>query len=240
MMRKTTILILILLLVAVGSGLAGVATGIDLVAHPPPQPTAVSGSGVAAPQPASNEVSSPTRLPCTAVEQRTNFPNSWAGESFDGLGVTAVLRRCDKPQPDDPGRANYVSYIYGDCDPAGSDEGCAPPIEIQSWPAAEVTPQMFASAAPDGQPRPGTDTTVGGLPATKYDGGEMLVVFRPRSTVMVFGRDQARVERFGKKSAAIHGPPVLTELAQFGLVFDRSCLALKGYCVASRTSHARP
>ncbi len=234
-MRKTSTVVFILFVVGLGGGLASVAAGIDLVAHTPPQPAAVSGNVTIAPppasNPASNQASSPTRLSCTAADQRLNFSDWWAGESFDGLGVTAVLRRCDDPVPGDPGRANYVSYIYGDCHPAG-DEGCAPPIEIQSWPAAEVTKQMFSSATPDGQPRPGTETTVGGMPATNYDSGRQLVIFRPQSTVMIFGRDPARVERFGKKSAVVQGPVVLTELAQFGLVFNRNCLTLKSYCAA--------
>lgn len=233
-MRKKSTAILILFVAVLVGALTGVATGVDLVAHPAPQPATVAENGNPTPPPASGQISIPARLPCTAADQRLNFPNWWAGESFDGLAVSAVLRRCDKPVAGDPGRANYVSYVYGDCNPAGRDEGCAPPIEIQSWPAAEVTKQMFASATPDGQPHPGTDTKIGGMPATKYEGGEHLVIFRPQSTVMIFGRSAVRVERFAQKAAAAQGPAVLTQLAQVGLVFDRACLPLDGYCAAKQ------
>lgn len=70
------------------------------------------------------------------------------------------------------------------------------------------------------------------MPATKYDDGKQLVIFRPDSTVMIFSDDPARVERFG--NALVQGPAVLTELAQFGVVFDPDCLTVKGYCVARR------
>jgi hypothetical protein len=234
-MRKAMTILLACFGFALGGALAAAATGIDLAPHAPPKTQAAGGSEATGPLP-NSEPPVPARLPCTAADQRLNFSNSWAGQSFEGLPLTAVLRRCDRPVPGDPGRANYVSYIYGDCNPAGSDEGCAPPIEIQSWPAAEVTRQMFSTATPDGEPRPGTHISVEGMPATKYDGGAQLVIFGPQSTVMVFGRDPARVERFGTKSAGLHGPAVLTNLTRFGLEFDRSCAALKGYCPASRAS----
>jgi hypothetical protein len=44
--------------------------------------------------------------------------------------------RCDDPiEPNEPVRANYVGYIYGDCSIASGDEACAPPLEVQVWPA---------------------------------------------------------------------------------------------------------
>lgn len=242
-MRKASTVILILIVAVLAGVVASVAGGIDFVAHTPPQPPVGTGSESTAsppasdtipPPPASQAVVSATRIPCTTAGQRLNFPSWWAGKAFDGLGVTAAIRRCDQPLAADPGRANYVSYIYGDCKPTGGDEGCAPPIEIQSWPAAELTKRMFSSATPDGHPRPGTDTTVGGIPATKYDGGEQIVIFRPQSTVMIFGTSPVRAERFAQKAAQAQGPAVPTQLAQIGLVFDRDCVTSKGSCLAKQ------
>ena len=54
------------------------------------------------------------------------FPLYDAGDRVDGLPLVAVLRRDDT--------ADFVSFVYGDCT-AGDDEGCAPPAEVQVWPA---------------------------------------------------------------------------------------------------------
>jgi hypothetical protein len=228
-MRKRTVVMLILSVVVLG-GLAGVAAGVDPLAQAPPAPGPPGPPG--SPPPWTAPTSSPVAVPCVSVEQSLNFVNYWAGASFDGLGLTAAIRRCDKAQADDPGRANYVSYVYGDCDPAG-EEGCAPPIEIQSWSPLEVTKQMFTYSTPASEPRSSTDTVVGGAPATTYDDGKQLVIFRADSTVMIFGEDPARVERFG--NALAEGPDVLTGLARSGLAFDPNCVTNPNYCVARRT-----
>lgn len=77
------------------------------------------------------------RLPCTGPEEPTDFGLYSLGETYDGLSLEAIIRRCDSSGLD-YGSANYVSYIYGDCSPSpGSDGGCAPPYEIQIWPACE-------------------------------------------------------------------------------------------------------
>lgn len=67
---------------------------------------------------------SPSRLPCTSVNQELNFSNYWLGPSFEGLELTAVLRSCGGG-----GRSNSIDYFYGDCTPQGG--GCAVPLEIQ-------------------------------------------------------------------------------------------------------------
>ena len=47
----------------------------------------------------------------------TEFPVHSAGESVAGIPLVAVLRRADS--------ANYVSFIYGECE-AVAETGCAP------------------------------------------------------------------------------------------------------------------
>ncbi|MGH9893454.1 MAG: hypothetical protein ACREA0_15990 [bacterium] len=127
-------------------------------------------------------------------------------------------------------RANYVSYLYGECI-AGDDQGCAPPIEVQTWPASErnkatLTPAPFETQVS------GTDTTVSGLPATWYEDGKRLEIYRPDATIVVFGDDSARIDRFAV--ALVQGPGVLDELSVYGIVFENGCLKVKNsyYCVA--------
>lgn len=93
-------------------------------------------------------------LPCTSPSESPNFEVYGLGEAFEGLELAEVLRRCDIPYPGEPVSANYVSYIYGDCDlgQVGDDRvACQPPLEIQSWPSchrsrADYQPGMVKSA----------------------------------------------------------------------------------------------
>src|SRR4051812_32815613 len=82
-----------------------------------------------------DEASGGTALPCTDENGASvDVPRYSAGASFEGLKQTKSFRRCDAPSP--MGRANFVSYIYGSCDPQ-PDQGCSPPMEIQTFPACE-------------------------------------------------------------------------------------------------------
>jgi len=66
-----------------------------------------------------------------------DFPLYDAGDSVEGLPLVAELRRLG-------GGTNYVSFIYGDC-AALDDYGCAPPVEIQIWPACLRNPSLYAA-----------------------------------------------------------------------------------------------
>lgn len=231
-MRRRTLTIA-LSITAACTGLAAVAVGAGLIPMPPPDPGLTANatqSTVPPPAPSGppipNEPVSLAKLPCTNVEQSLGFQNYWAGQSFDGLALTAVLRRCDQVRADEAMRANYVSYVYGDCT-TGNDAGCAPPIEVQSWPSVErrkgsLTPGPAESSVS------GTDTTVSGVPATKYEDGHRLEIYRPDTTIVVFGDDPARVDRFA--TALVSGPPVLAELAKYGIIFDATCIVNPNYC----------
>jgi hypothetical protein len=122
-----------------------------------------------------------------------------------------------------------VSFLYGDCTP-GDDEGCAPPIEVQTWPAVERN-KATLTAAPFESQVTGTDTTVSRMPATWYEDGSRLEIYRPDVTVLVFGDDPTRIDRFA--TALVEGPGVLTELAVYGIVFDNGCVQESHYCVGT-------
>ena len=62
----------------------------------------------------------PGRAQALAAQRAAGHPLYWVGRSFDGLALSEVLRLPER-----------VSFIYGSCDPSGSDTGCAPPLEIQ-------------------------------------------------------------------------------------------------------------
>lgn len=228
-MRKA--LTVFVLTAALAGVLGAVALGLDVIAlNPPVTPVPDESSTVLAPmQPeTSNPISSVVYLPCTSPQQGLNFPNYWAGRNFDGLIVSAVIRRCDPPRDGEQVRANYVSFLYGDC-PAADDEGCAPPIEVQTWSSGERN-KASLTAAPFESGVAGTDTFVLGVPATNYEGGKRLEIYHPDATVIVFGDDPARISRFA--TALVKGPSVLIELTVYGLEFDVACVNDIHYCVA--------
>jgi hypothetical protein len=110
-----------------------------------------------------------------------DFPLYYAGDSVEGLPLVAELRRVG-------GGTNYVSFIYGDCI-AIDDYGCAPPVEVQIWPACLRNPSLYEQpGAPQGGVVP-----VRGVPAAFYEDGRRLEIQTGASTVVVFGRTQAEV-----------------------------------------------
>ena len=117
------------------------------------------------------------------------FPLVWAGEHVDGLPLTAILRRNDT--------AVFVSFVYGDCRPPPSDGGCAPPVEIQVWPAARRNLDSYGAS-------PGAlvlePTRIRGHPATYVGGRTRLEILTGPSTVVVFADSS---ERLGAVVAAL-------------------------------------
>lgn len=225
-MRKQ---LLVLAVIAVFGGVASVALG-DPV-DPPNQPA--DDNGAHPDPPPSPEPEDPAEgvkqlvpLPCSSAQQEQGFPNYWAGQSFGGLWVSAVIMRCDLPVEEEPVTANYVSYLYGTCEPSDG-HGCMAPIEIQTWPAVERNKESLEVSP--GVPYPGTDTEVSGVPAAKYDGDTRLEIYHPDVTIVIFGYDPSRIDNFA--SALVQGPVVLAELAQYGITFTPACLNDPNYCV---------
>ena len=115
-----------------------------------------------------------------------------AGSAVDGLPLTATLAR------DDTGS---VSFVYGDC-AAGDDAGCAPPVEIQVWPACRRHLALYRLDGRSPVPEP---ATVRGAPAGSFDGGTRLELQTGDATVVVFGDSSARVSRVAAALASVDG-----------------------------------
>ena len=128
----------------------------------------------------------------TAARAFKGFPIYYAGDSFEGLPLTAVLRRVDET-------TSYISFVYGDCE-AGGDLGCAPPAEIQVWPACLRRLASYDGAPPFG-PVP-EETTVRAVRAASFDDGRRLEIQTGGSTVVVFARARDEALRI---AAALRG-----------------------------------
>jgi hypothetical protein len=112
-----------------------------------------------------------------------DHPLYFAGDRVEGLPLVAVLRRSDT--------AEFVSFVYGDCTPADG-MGCAPPIEIQAWPACRRHIALYGSSPGD---QVVERSTVRGVPAAVFDDGTRLELQTGRSTIVVFAETRARLAR---------------------------------------------
>ena len=124
------------------------------------------------------------------------FPLFDAGERVDGLPLTAILRRDDS--------ADLVSFVYGDC-AAGEEAGCAPPVEVQVWPACRRNLHLYDSGRL-GAPVP-EGATVRGVPAAFFEDGLRLELQASRATIVVFGDSRARVRRAAAALRSFGRPP---------------------------------
>lgn len=107
------------------------------------------------------------------------------GASAGEFPLVAVLRRHDTMSPS-PYPANYVSFIYGNCY-ARADYGCAPPAEIQSWPACSRHRALYTDSplSPKAE-----ETSIRGVPASFFEDGTRLEVYTGNATVVLFGRSK--------------------------------------------------
>jgi hypothetical protein len=136
------------------------------------------------------------RLPCTDANEPTNFPVYSLGESIAGHDVSSVIRRCDEPQPDSPGRANFVSYTYGVCPELadGTVESCPAPLEIQSWPGCERTLSDYELKP--GTPYPHDNLgQLAGVPAYAFDGGTRVELYTGTATIVIFSQDPNLIDQ---------------------------------------------
>jgi hypothetical protein len=123
------------------------------------------------------------------------FPLVYAGDSADGLPLTAILRRKDDT-------ADYVSFVYGDCLPISADGGCAPPAEIQVWPATLRNRSSHGGSR--GPPAP-EGTNIRGSPAAFFDAGTRLELYGDRTTVVVFAHSRERVRAIADALRCVAG-----------------------------------
>jgi len=73
---------------------------------------------------------------------------------------------------------------HGDCTPpAGSDGGCAPPLEVQNWSICSRFPALYPGPTPNTSPMHGAE-------ALRAGGG--LDVYTGETTVVIFGQEGSR------------------------------------------------
>jgi hypothetical protein len=135
-------------------------------------------------------------LPCTDSEEPVNFEVYSLGDSVAGLDATSVSRHCAELQPEATVRPNFVSYIYGTCPELdnGATPMCAPPLEIQTWPACERSLADYELAP--GTPYPYEALgDLKGVPAYSFDQGTRIELYAGNVTIVIFAGDPALAQQ---------------------------------------------
>jgi hypothetical protein len=153
-------------------------------------------------------------LPCTSPAQPTNFEIFSAGPSVAGLPLEGVERRCGGFTPADEPPANFVNYIYGSCEIEEGADGCAPPLEIQTWPACE---RALADYSYEGKPLAYRQLpSESGAVAVEILWDGRIEVYTKASTVVIFSEDRSLAETaLTLLQAQEEGQPPATSAGEF-------------------------
>lgn len=130
---------------------------------------------------------------CTSAYEPTNFARFSLGKSFGALELDTVRRRCVEARGEQVPDEDFVSYLYGQCNPTIGEGICAPPVEIQSWPACKRS--LADYEVMPGQPMlPESLVSKGMAKVAKFDNGLRAEVYTADSTVVIYGMSQRQVD----------------------------------------------
>lgn len=150
-------------------------------------------------------------LPCTAVEEPTNFEVFSAGAGVGDVSLEEVERRCGGPAPADEPPPNYTNYVYGDCEIPEGATGCQPPLQVQTWPLCE---RALGDYTFEGRPLPRRELpSIGGARVFEIEFGpdRRIEVYTRTSTIVIFAFDyELAVEALDSLSSQPLGKPMGT------------------------------
>lgn len=117
------------------------------------------------------------------------------GTAMAGLPRTDFAKLCNSAAPGEPATVPFTSAIYGDCI-ATSEEGCGPPLEIQTWPECDRNLALYTVTGADGsqQPYPYAMSTLSQapqVPVATFDNGTRTEIYTGSATIVIFAEDAA-------------------------------------------------
>jgi hypothetical protein len=116
------------------------------------------------------------------------------GDAFEGIPMRAMLRRDETHEVAGlQVKKDYVSVIYGECVARGL-QGCAPPLEIQTWPACARSLADY-TLTPNGEPLPNRPFKLRGVPGAMFEEGGRVELYTGNVTIVVFGNDAGQIWR---------------------------------------------
>jgi hypothetical protein len=121
------------------------------------------------------------------------------------LQKAETVRMCE-PDTGAPTRIDKSVTLYGTCSPASNGGRCAPPLQVASWPACERNLALYEKyPAPDGTTDPYTMTTIRGVPAAIFDGGQQIEIYAAETTIVVFSEKAALARAAASRLTGVHG-----------------------------------
>jgi hypothetical protein len=132
------------------------------------------------------------------------------GNVLAGLPLTSATELCDPIAPGEPASIPYTSVIYGDC-VATSEEGCGPPLEVQSWPECHRNLSRYTMTEADGSQGsyPHVMRTLTGapqIPIAIFDDGTRTEVYTGATSIVVFAEDPALMQQALNAVSAVEAP----------------------------------
>jgi hypothetical protein len=124
---------------------------------------------------------SPERSISLDSAQAADFPVYYAGEWALGHHLAAILRRENHGPIDD------IDFIYGVCT-AEEEQGCAPPLEVQVWPACVRNLSLYSPSGPVPQAAVPVWATIRGVPAAFFEDFQRLELQTGTATIVIFAK----------------------------------------------------
>lgn len=134
-------------------------------------------------------------VPCGQELSTVGLPEYSLGASAEGLERSDRERVCKEALEFEPARANYVSYLYGDCQAEDAGNGCSYPLEVQTWPACDRNLSLYFASTRTAAPYPFESFRTRGVPAARFDNGTRVELYTGAVTVVVFSDDARRASR---------------------------------------------
>ena len=133
-------------------------------------------------------------VPCTGLEEPVNFEVFSAGQAPAGMPLTDTSRRCDIDVPARGWPNNYVHYSYGNCEIPEGATGCAPPLQIQTWPACQRARDEYTF---EGKPLPfRLLPKYGGAEVVEFTfPAERIEVYTKSATIVIFAKSRNLARR---------------------------------------------
>jgi hypothetical protein len=128
-------------------------------------------------------------LPCTGPKEPINFEIFSAGPSVAGVPLAGFKRRCGGTTPAEEPPANFTNYFYGHCKIAEGATGCAPPLQIQTWPACQ---RALGDYTFEGKPMPYRrlpSRSGAEVVEIQFEYGPRIEIYTKSSTIVIFAEN---------------------------------------------------
>jgi hypothetical protein len=166
---------------------------------------AAACAGSAAPAPSRPLVSAPavSRPRLHIAASFHEYPLYWLGRSYGGLRLSGVTTtRVVVPNAAHSRilrtHSHVVDFTYGRCSAGTRDEGgCAPPLEVQDWPACGRNAALYGLRLP-------LHVHIRGVPAKEF--GDRIELWTGTTDVVIFGRHAARAAQALESVRPATGP----------------------------------